>query len=223
MPSKRNVLKSLSLMLVQAFLLQQVAYAAPGMTPIQLDLFQKPGVGFEFPQSVAIIGDTWRAAGSRKTVFLIEDAHTNPSGQLNLAKALERILDEEKALKYVFIEAGVEDSSLSFFRPYGTPDLRGRLALPYINRGELHGEAYLDLTSDREFLIWGVEDMALYAEGIETYKAVARDREKLQRYLSRVETAAETLKGRIYGPSLKSLDSLYRRYSKEELPITPYF
>src|SRR5262245_18485017 len=105
MPRTNPILKSISLLLVQPFVLQQVAYAAPGIAPVQFDLFQKPGVGFEFPASVASIGDAYKAPGSRKTVFLIEDAHTNPSGQMNLARALEQILREEPSLKYVFVEA----------------------------------------------------------------------------------------------------------------------
>src|SRR3989338_3247993 len=85
--------------------------------------------------------------GSGKTIFLIQDAHTNESGQRNAAKALEIILklrgsnktrhselrrseeshlgdeilrrfapQDDGGIKYVFLEAGTGDDSLSSIR-----------------------------------------------------------------------------------------------------------
>ena len=47
MKGSKRFLKLVSSILVNAFFLQQLAYAAPDLKPIQLDLFEKPKVSFK--------------------------------------------------------------------------------------------------------------------------------------------------------------------------------
>ncbi len=108
-------LRIIASFLLVSFFLRDVAFAAIDFKPAQFDLFQKPLVNFQIPRSVALIEDAWDAkrmspsntsspnalVGDRTipaknvagmTLFLIQDAHTNESGQFNAAKALEIIL-----------------------------------------------------------------------------------------------------------------------------------
>src|SRR3989338_4028341 len=93
-PRHNPWLKKISTVLVFSFAFQQISYAAPGVKPSQIDLFEKPSVHFRFPESIATIEDAYKAPQGDRMVILMQDAHTNESGQLNLAKALDVILKQ---------------------------------------------------------------------------------------------------------------------------------
>ena len=209
MKKTRIVLRSVSIILLQSFILQQVSFADV-VVPSKVNPLSKPGVSLEIPETVATIEDAYKAktadqrpetadqrpetADQRletadKTIYLLQDAHTNESAQYNLAKTLDIILKKENSvsglqspvssLKYVFTEAGIGDNSLAFLRPFRSLSDRTKLAKQYTKKGILHGAEYLDLTSDHSFILWGVENPELYLKAIQDYKAVAQERDRL--------------------------------------------
>ena len=104
-------LKTISLVLVASFILEQFGFASPAdLKPLRLDIFakQKPFVDLELPESVARVEDSFDShsaiastpSQSRNDllVYLLQDAHTNPSGQDNLAKTIETILNKEEGV-----------------------------------------------------------------------------------------------------------------------------
>ena len=242
MRRKHNFLRAISFILLQSFIIQQVSFADV-LSPAKQNPFEKPNVDLKIPQSVATIEDTYlsspksligdqvdsRLRGNDKLIYLIQDAHTNESGQLNLSKSLDILLSSPKpsigdqvdsrlsatkkadpsfggrgndTIKYVFTEAGVSDNSLSFLRPFRPLAERRSLALSYIKKGLLHGVEYLDLTSEHDFTLWGVENPKLYIQSIEDYRAVSKDRERFDLYLKKIDSTINTLKTRILNPSL---------------------
>ena len=100
-------IRVVSYFLLLAFSLEQVSLAAE-IHPGRVNVFQKPAVHVSFSASVASVEDAFMADrkgsfstlnASRSTlIYLIQDAHTNESGQINLAKSLDILLKEEKDL-----------------------------------------------------------------------------------------------------------------------------
>ena len=209
-------LRVVSLLLIHALVFEQFASAAPDLKLSKLDIFAKPKVDLGIPESIALIEDSYRTSSHNKTLYLIQDAHTNTSGQFNLSKTLDILLEKDKQIKYIFVEAGLGNNSLSFLRQYGTPELRRKIAEPYLRSGELHGEEYLDLTSNHNFILWGVEDINLYLKAIENYRYTVKVREKYQAYLKKIEQTIDTLKPRIYNPTLLSFEEKHSKFLKEE-------
>ena len=89
---KKNSLKRIvSAVILAAFFLNETATAATGL-PANISLFPRSLTPIQFSPSVAEIEDSWKAsatsdqrlATSGKTIYLIQDAHTNPSGQMNI-------------------------------------------------------------------------------------------------------------------------------------------
>src|SRR6266850_2217611 len=96
MPGKnRLILRSVSLWLVTAFCLQELGFAqgleAVSARPVTLqDVSRNPSL-FEPP--LAFVSMKELHAGSKDSlVILIEDAHSNYSGQQNLAGALDVLM-----------------------------------------------------------------------------------------------------------------------------------
>jgi len=211
-----------------AFLLQQVAFAAPGAGSLSLFRGRGASLSFLFPDSIATIEDVYDAgrvnlhSGEERRIFLIQDAHTNESGQMNIARALDVILEAE-GIDHVFTEAGQGDNSLSFIKDLADRKTRERVLQSYLRKGLLQGSEYLSVTGDRDFVLWGVEDRGLYEEAIHTYRKVGESRDEVLAYLHRVEGTIETLKGRIYGNALRKFDAACQAYLKEKLALTEYY
>ena len=224
-------MRSVSALLLFSFLLQDISYANPDpatlarVFPVQISVPR-------FPQSVAVVEDFWASAGATRrfapTIYLVHDAHANESAQLNIAKALGVLLDDFQkgdpaGRPYIFLEAGTGNASLSFLRRYGTPERRESVAKKYLKRGYLQGPDYLDITSDRPLMLWGVEDKALYRESLECYKTLAGKREFLNAYLDKVERALKTLKPKLFHPLLMRFDEAREDYLKNRISLTDYF
>ena len=118
--SIRSIIRAISIALIHSLLLQELAFCAPDLKAISLDLkeekplvWARENIG-NLPESIATIEDAWKGSSS-KTLILIQDAHTNNSGQMNVAKTLDFILKKEP-IPYVFLEAGQGNESLSFLR-----------------------------------------------------------------------------------------------------------
>ncbi|MBI3252399.1 MAG: hypothetical protein HYZ52_03645, partial [Candidatus Omnitrophica bacterium] len=221
----KSALKSISLALIFSLLCEQIAFANPELKPIEWPFRERPEIHFQFPASVARVEDAWVAPRARhddKLFILIQDAHTNESGQINLAKALDIILQNEKGIRQIFVEAGNGNDSLSFLRKYGTAKQRREIAMRYLRQGTLHGEELLDLTSDREFNLWGVENPELYLKAVEAYRYTARERGKFEVYLSQIENTVKTLKPRVYNPLLLEFDVKRERFLKGETGFPEY-
>ena len=73
----------------------------------QRQLFAKPALELKLPESIAAL-ESSRGLKGPLTVYLLQDAHTNSSSQLNTAKTLEFLSDQEK-IRYVFLEGGTGD------------------------------------------------------------------------------------------------------------------
>gem|GEM_PF-6838425 len=223
-------LKTFSIFLISCFLFQEIAFANPDVFKINLEgktdtenskAWAKKVLP-AIPESIATIEDACRISGSDKTIILFQDAHTNNSGQLNTAKTLDLIFKKDP-IKYIFLEAGSGDESLSFLRKYASESKRKEVAKSFMVQGKLQGTEYLDLTSGHDLVLWGVEDLNLYAQSVAIYRAVVEEREKFEDYLNRIESTIETLKPKIYNSFLSAFDTEFQKFQKNRLSLTDYF
>jgi hypothetical protein len=213
-------LRILSGALTVTFAAQGVVWAAPVSAAA---LPSAPQVRFELPPAAALIDDRYSAPGADKLVVLIQDAHTNESGQMNLARALERILPAEN-IRTVFTEAAAADSDM-------TPDAlktgfladRERVGQAYLRKGLLSGSEYFSMTSDHDFRIIGSEDEALYREAGELFRSAADGRGAAAKWLSRLSRTLEVLKSELWPAGLRALDARREKYRAGDLALTDYF
>ncbi len=225
---KTPILKIIATFLVLCFVFQEISFANPDLAPFswsRADAASKSWAKSLFPtlpESVAVVEDAWKAEDSSKLIYLIQDAHTNSSGQLNVAKTLD-YLSRDSELNHIFLEAGSSDLSLSFLRKDSSLEKRKQVGLSYLKKGELQGSEYLDLTSQNKIVLWGVEDEGLYKKALETYRSIKKEETKYRDYLERVDKTIKLLKPKILNPFLLEFDQKREKYKKEELSITQYF
>ena len=213
-------LRAIAFTISLLMLFESTGFAAAEFKPAELVLFPTPAVTIQFPKSVATVGEVWRAdPRSNILVYLIQDAHMNESGQLNISRALEQILKEKKVDR-VFLEGAFSNNSLAFLRKEAPLSKRQEVAKQYLRQGILSGSEYLDLTSNADFLPTGVEDWDLYWKSVKAYEKVAKGREKTTQYLANIENTLNTLKPRIFSLPLLSFDRKREDYLKEKISLS---
>ncbi|MBP9865381.1 MAG: HEAT repeat domain-containing protein [Candidatus Omnitrophica bacterium] len=184
-----------------------------------------PQINFKLPDSVAVIEDGWTAPATAKnngrTIILIQDAHTNDSAQMNLAHALHTILPAEK-IRYVFTEAAQGDVTLSYLKPLFPRPALEEAARRFVRKGLLKGSEYLSVSSDSDFVIWGVEDKALYEQSVLAYKNEAENRQKALTFISRAQRSMEDLKPENASEAYLKLDRLKSDYTDGKISIIAY-
>ncbi len=214
------LVKVLSTALVLCFAVEQASYAAidwkAGVLPAS------PLLATPIPGSLGNVEEVYHAPGSGRSLILIQDAHTNDSCQQSVSRILD-LLARREGVRLVFLEAGTGDDSLSDLRTRAPQAARERVARAYMARGLLKGAEHLDLTSEHDLLLWGVEDKALYWESFDLYKQIAAGRGRFLAYLDRIDGTARSLKGRLYNPALLRFDRRREAYLGGELSTTEYF
>jgi len=180
---------------------------------------------FVLPDSVAMVDDGFAPTESParpSQVILFQDAHTNASGQFNLAKALDRVVRAE-GVRRVYVEGGWGDCSLGSLKR--TADAHGLRAEAErsVRSGVLHGEEFLDLTTDLDLEIIGAEDESSYRRGLEAYAAAARSRDAALKYLDRMRRGLDDQEALILNPDLAEFRSAQKRYRKGNAAFAEWF
>ena len=92
----------------------------------------------------------------RRLIVHIQDLHTNPEAELNLAKILELLLKDYN-MDLVLSEGAVGKVDTSSVSSFPDQAIREKVSRIFINSGELTGEEYLSITKYPELPIWGIE------------------------------------------------------------------
>jgi len=206
LPSKYNlILRLISFCLIGTFLSQELAFSAPEnllSSPAQnpLERILADPSRFEAPLDFSTLKEVHKGTNG-KLIIHIQDAHSNISGQENLASMLDEIM-EQYGVSLVLSEGGSDDCSLTPIKNIAPAEVWNQVARSYLLQGKLSGEEYLNLVSDRPMKIMGVEDLGLYVKSVQSYGKLARKRDEILSYLARAETAVEKLKNKLYPKEL---------------------
>ena len=188
MPKKYSlVLRLIAAGLVLSFSVQEISYAAPldaAALPAsaQQMILQNPTL-FEAPLDFVTMKELHR--GENGTLIIhIQDAHSNLSGQQNLAAALDAIMTKYH-VSLILSEGGADDCSLTPIKKIAPPGVWKRIAKNYLIQGKISGEEYLNLVSDHPMKIIGLEDIGLYLKSVQSYAELASKREEILEYLKK--------------------------------------
>jgi HEAT repeat protein/serine/threonine protein kinase len=219
--NKRNSrsikVKVVSTLLALSFFVSQIGFAEPfvgpaGRSPLQL-LLDDPSY-FQTPSDFVTLKEIHR--GTTDTLIIhIQDAHSNFSGQQNLAGALDQLMSRY-GVSLVLSEGGWGDCSLDALKKIAPPNVWKRVAKTYLLDAKISGEEYLNLISDHPMKIMGIEDKDLYYQSLEKYAAVSDQRQKAIDYLKRIQSAIQKVKTKLYPQEL--LD-----YEKQKALESPNF
>jgi len=154
-------------------------------------------------------------------VVHIQDLHTNPEAEYNLANILE-ILLRDYNMGMVCSEGAtgiIDTSKVSRF-----PDVQARekVSRIFVNAGELTGEEYLSITKYPDMPIWGIEDKDIYLKNIEDFNKIMRFSPESQIFISQAKKALTELKPKIYTKELLTIDQKESDYENRKIETNDY-
>jgi hypothetical protein len=156
-----------------------------------------------------------------KTIIYIQDAHCNYEAQKNIARILEYLV-KEKGIKMVFVEGGSDDSSLTYLRGYGSKETLKSIAEKKLKEGKISGEEYLNLISDLNFEIYGIEDSRLYNEHRNAFLKIDSYKADFLKFAGSVQEVTEQLKETVYSQQLKEMENKRRAFENSEITLVSY-
>ena len=158
----------------------------------------------------------------KKLIIHLQDAHCNYDGQKKAAHLLEELV-KNYGLRLILVEGGSGDVSLAYLRDYGTQELREKVAEEYLKKGEIAGEEYLDIVSDLQFILYGIETDELYNAHLDSFWKVEVFKDRALKNCSDLKTLVDKLKKYVYSKQLKALEQKKADYEKEKITIVDYY
>ncbi len=156
-----------------------------------------------------------------KTIILIQEAHVDYYVQKAIAEILKH-LTEEESLRLVMVEGGWGDVSLSFMRRYADLPSRLKIGERYLKEGKISGEEYLDLVSDRDIRLWGIEDPVLYNDNMSVFMKIQVRQEHWLDETAKLRTVLKAIGEKILPPSLRLLEEKREAYERQGLNLIEY-
>lgn len=176
----------------------------------------------KLPSQIGSVKETYLSpTGSGKSIIQIQDAHCNYEAQKNLSRILEYLIKEQK-VTLVLVEGGSGDVSLSFLRSYSDKKTREEVAEKYLRMGKISGEEYLNIVSELDFKLYGIEDENLYESNLDSFLGFESYRELGLKDLEKLFYIVETLKRNVYNPDLTAFEARHNDYNAKKLSLSGY-
>ncbi len=168
------------------------------------------------------IKETFDAGQNRPIIVHIQDAHANYVAQKHLSSLLEYLILKHE-LSLVLVEGGSRNDSLSYMRSYAPLEKRLQVADEFLKAGKISGENYLDLTTDYEFTVYGIEKPELYDANMAAFLKVEQAQPVAKKGIANYRTAVERLKERIYPEPVKELEREEAQVAENQVPLTTHY
>lgn len=176
------------------------------------------------PQEYGIVKEVFEnkpKENNGRIIIHIQDAHCNYEAQKNMAQMLDYLV-KEYGLKLIMVEGGSGDVGLSYLRKYSSKGDREKILDKYLKAGQISGEEYLDVVSEYDLELYGIEDKGLYDAHLDSFLKVDSIKEAGLKEIQGLIKAAESLKPRIYGEPLRELEAKMQAYENKSLTLSEY-
>ncbi|MDO8730271.1 MAG: hypothetical protein Q7J69_03680 [Candidatus Omnitrophota bacterium] len=155
-------------------------------------------------------------------IIHIQDAHANYEAQKHLAGILDYLI-RAHGLGLVLVEGGSRNDSLSYMRAYAPLEKRKQVAEEFLQSGKISGENYLDLTTDYNFTVYGIEKPELYDQNMEAFFSVEQVQAKALGAMTGFRAAVEALKQISYPEEVKGLELRELEVKEGRVPLAQHY
>lgn len=224
-PKNSVLMKTVSVFLTLTFLLYNVSFAQPqadaakaGDLPAAKSVITADDVG------VAIDSGTIKSkhnGTSGSIVVHIQDAHCNYEAQNNINRMLDQ-LTKECGISMISVEGAEGVVDTTWFKAFPDSEIRKEVASYFMKKGEITGAEFFSITSDYSGTIFGAETRDYYVKNLKSFTEVYPYKDSIEKYFKDMLSVANRLKGIIYTPELKELDSKTSAFEAKEIELSAY-
>ena len=158
---------------------------------------------------------------SKGLIVHIQDLHTHYQAHKNIARIVDH-LTRKHGINVVLAEAKATDRGFAYLRPWTTQESRDKVAEENLKNGVLTGWEALDLTSDLDLVLQGIEDKSLYMRDMDAFLAAETFRPDALRFVDLLKNTIDNLKLHMYSKAQKRFDEKLRAYRDEKIGIAEY-
>jgi len=168
----------------------------------------------EIPSEMGEVRDTFRTGG-RRTVILIQDAHSIPDAQRNIYKLIE-YLQKTYGIDRVALEGASSELDPQIFQSFPERKLLRKTFEGYFDSGELAGSVAAAILNENSAVYQGVEDWRLYEEGIGSFLTAVQAEKAILKKMSPLRTRLEVQKRKVYSKALWDIDQRLQAFYRNE-------
>ncbi len=161
-------------------------------------------------------------AAREPIIIHIQDAHANYEAQKHLAGILEHLI-QRHGLGLILVEGGSRNDSLSYMRAYAPLEKRKQVAEEFLMSGKISGENYLDLTTDYDFTVYGIEKPELYDQNMEAFFSVEKAQPPALAAIKGFREAVDRMKGLLYPEEVKQLELRELEVKEGRIPLAAHY
>ncbi len=216
--SQRRFIKVITLVMTLTFLMPIISWtfdSAALTAGLPHILFHQKNI--YIPAKLATIIKYERHQGP--LVILIQDLHCNYEVQMNIAKLIEK-LSQEQDLNLVAVEGSSQPINATEIRSFPLKKIREEVSDYFVRQGKLTGAEYCAATGKNPIRLEGIEDPGLYAENKKSVDMLL-SHEALG-YCYDLREALNRLKPAIYSKRLRRLDAQFEKFRLGQAPLSPY-
>lgn len=158
---------------------------------------------------------------SKGFVIHIQDLHTHYQAHKNIAGMIKYLYNKHN-VNVVFSEAKETDAGFAYLRPWTEEEARKKVAEDGLEKGILTGWEALDLSTDMDLVLQGVEDKKLYLKDMDAFLKAETIREDALKFVDLLRSIVENLKLHMYTKTQKSFDERMRLYRDEAIELSEY-
>jgi hypothetical protein len=175
------------------------------------------------PRDSARIVETYASPKADAPVIAyVQDIHVNYEAQKAEVDILEALI-RDYGFDLVLVEGKKQDLNTDL-KKYRQEDKDVRLAAgeELLRNATIVGIEYLDLVSDYNFTIQGIEDMELYKTETQDHVNLTGKNEDMSKLVGVLKNIASNLKLHIYTKEMRDLDDKIDSYDKDEIGLVEY-
>jgi len=176
----------------------------------------------EIPPAFGTIKETFQQDTEPKGLVVhIQDLHTHYEAHKNIAGIIKH-LAEKHGMNIVLCEAKSTDKGLAFLRPWVDKEILKDVAEEKLKEGILTGWEALDLTSELDLTLQGIEDKDLYMKDMDYFLKAESVRPEALKFVSILENITDNLKMKMYKGGQRTFDEKISFYRDEKIEIADY-
>jgi len=175
---------------------------------------------FELPPLLGEVQDI-SMSGKNGVIIHIQDAHCDYYAQRTIIKLIKHFR-EKYGIALICLEGGIGSYDLSPFTAIENNTVRYKAADFFLKQGSLSAAEFAAVEDPGRFLLWGMEDGALYRKNLQVYRESIRYKRRVDEDLKHLSYIVHNLKRHIYSDALFLLDLKYSQYKNNELPFKEY-
>ena len=224
--------KVIAAVVAAIFLHQQIVWAegapAPAALPAHagentaLDRSKVDARDIDLPYNLAHRDEVYSGA-REETIIHLQDAHASLSAQYSLVNLLD-VLAKDYDLEFIALEGteGVIDTSL--LKSFPDKDIREKTADLLMREGRMSAGEFFQITRDeKNIMLCGVEDNALYKENLDEFCRVIEQREFLVKMAEAFKSQIVALEEKVYSKELREFIYKGRAHKKGMMSFVDYW